>query len=163
MPTEQRERVWKYRPLKDYLEGSEKTTEVLSFEEIEDILGSLLPEAAHVYQAWWAPGTHTQQKAWTEPGWRVACPKDAIKSHEVTFHKKSILLREIFIYFNCPLPYNVHNKNKLEDAYEKMIKQYDPSKLKDMDMAQELIKLAEAKTKEINDMYERALAYFNAA
>ena len=153
----------KYDPLKEYLENSKNTTEVLTFQEIEGIIEDLLPEAAYVNVPWWANGNQTQQRAWREAGWKVASPTDAVESRKVTFHKKSILLREIFIYFNCPLPYNVHNKNKLEDAYEKMIKQYDPSKLKDMDMAQELIKLAEAKTKEINDMYERALAYFNAA
>jgi hypothetical protein len=48
-------------------------------------------------------------------------------------------------------------------ACEKMISQYDPSKVKDMDTAQELIEPAKPKTKEREEMYAKAPSYFNAA
>jgi hypothetical protein len=108
-------------------------------------------------------------QVWVNAGWQVKGGVNAIKTHKVIFSKKklllkkSILLHDIFVYFNCPFPHNAHNKKQLESVYEKMMSQYDPSKLKDMDMAQELIDLAEAKTREMKEMYEKALLFFKAA
>ena len=43
-----------YRALYEYLEKRYATTVVLTFAEIEDLLGSTLPERARVDLAWWA-------------------------------------------------------------------------------------------------------------
>ena len=43
-----------YRPLHKYLDDRFADTVVLTFSQIEDILGFTLPDAARVEQEWWA-------------------------------------------------------------------------------------------------------------
>ncbi len=43
-----------YRPLHKYLDERFANTVVLTFSEIEDLLGFTLPDSARVHQAWWA-------------------------------------------------------------------------------------------------------------
>ena len=62
---------------------------------------------------------------------------------------------EIFAYFNCTFP--PQNGKRLRESYLHMIKENHPDKV--ADMSKEFIELAEKKTKEINDMYDKALAY----
>jgi 5-methylcytosine-specific restriction protein A len=73
--------------------------------------------------------THEQQKSYTTP-------------------------QAVFAFFNCPFPCDV---DQLRKAYLEMIKQYHPDKVNGM--GTEIKEVAEKKTKEINDMYERALSY----
>jgi hypothetical protein len=153
----------KYDPLGDFLQSSENTTEILTFQEIEEILGSTLPKTANK-PAFWTNGVTAplvHQKAWIDAGWKVKNPTEASRTGKVTFYRPSpprISLRQILAYFDCP--YMPRDESRLKNAYEKMIQQYDPSKLKNLEMAQELIELAEKRTKEINDMYEKAESYF---
>jgi hypothetical protein len=44
----------KYQPLYEYLEHRYANTVVLTFAQIEDLLGFTLPDAARVDQEWWA-------------------------------------------------------------------------------------------------------------
>ena len=44
----------KYQPLYQYLENRYANTVVLTFAQIEDLLGFTLPDSARVHQAWWA-------------------------------------------------------------------------------------------------------------
>jgi hypothetical protein len=44
----------KYQPLYEYLDDRFANTVVLTFAEIEDLLGSTLPEEARRQQEWWA-------------------------------------------------------------------------------------------------------------
>jgi hypothetical protein len=60
-----------YRPLHKYLEERFAENLVLTFGEIEDLLGFPLPESARVEAGWWvtaeAGGARTpQSRAWTE-------------------------------------------------------------------------------------------------
>lgn len=63
----------KYDPLRDHL-GRQKTGELeLSFEEIERIIGCMLPNSAARPQ-WWAnikdpDTTHVQRNAWRDAGY----------------------------------------------------------------------------------------------
>jgi preprotein translocase subunit Sec63 len=84
---------------------------------------------------------HEQQKAHKQK-----------KSYEQ--QKSRTTPQEIFAFFGCPYPCN---ENQLKTAYLEMIKQYHPDKVNGM--GPEIKELAEKKTKEINDMYEKALSY----
>ena len=58
-----------YRPLHKYLRDRFADTVVLTFAQVEDLLGFPLPEAARVDQAWWATDPHhpsTQARVWTQ-------------------------------------------------------------------------------------------------
>lgn len=156
---------------------------VLSFEEIEDVLGFSLPASASKHSAWWANGGHTQASAWLDAGWLVESPTGAVHTHTVTFIKETTEKKyektyhknphneqneqtnskklhntpqEIFAYFNCTFP--PQDKHQLRESYLRMIKENHPDKV--AGMAKSFVELAERKTKEINDMYEKASAYF---
>jgi hypothetical protein len=60
-----------YRPLHKYLDERFANTVVLTFSEIEDLLGSALPAPARLQQEWWAnpDADHTpsaQSHTWTQ-------------------------------------------------------------------------------------------------
>jgi hypothetical protein len=159
--------LWKYRPLNKFFHNSKNNEEILTFKEIEEILGVTLP-AASKKPAFWSGinSSLPHHRAWIEAGWKVIHPTNACKTGRVTFQKllKHSLhgpplgtLSQLFDYFKCPYP--PYDRNQLIDAYEKMLKQYAPSKLKDMEMGQELIDLAEKKTKEIIEMYIKVESY----
>lgn len=67
----------KYGNLTVYLveAGAEKSPLQLSFDQIERIIGSKLPESARRYQAWWANQSgqgHSQAYSWACAGWRTS-------------------------------------------------------------------------------------------
>jgi hypothetical protein len=67
-----------YRGLHTYLNGRYADTVVLTFSEIEDLLGFALPEAARVRVEWWTDdtadgGDTPQSHAWTHAS-RTAKP-----------------------------------------------------------------------------------------
>lgn len=66
----------KYTPLEKHLRELPSTqSEVrLTFEEIETILGSKLPDSAYEDDRWWnhaTEGNHRNTRAWTNAGWQV--------------------------------------------------------------------------------------------
>jgi len=63
----------KYYPLKDYLNNSEKNIEILTYQELENILGFKLPVSAYKYRSWWGntKTSNSQAKSWMEAGWKV--------------------------------------------------------------------------------------------
>jgi hypothetical protein len=71
----------------DYLEERYAQTVVLTFEQIEDLLGSDLPEPARRDDGWWhepEPGTTSGSRAWTLAG-RTAKPN--LQAQTVTFER----------------------------------------------------------------------------
>ena len=73
----------------DYLEDRYAQTVVLTFEQIEDLLGSGLPEPARRDDAWWLesePTTTSGTRAWTLAG-RTARPN--LRAQTVTFERIS--------------------------------------------------------------------------
>jgi hypothetical protein len=75
----------KYGPLRIYLQNSNNVTEILTFQQVEKILGFLLPESASIHRAWWANDlTHTHSKEWLNAGWKVESVSVGFK---VTFSK----------------------------------------------------------------------------
>jgi curved DNA-binding protein CbpA len=155
----------KYEPLKYFLQNSNKATVVLTFQEIEGILGFPLCHSAFNHSAWWANDAthHVHARAWLEAGWMVESPTEAVRKHIVTFSKTTYerekpceyrqsfnTLQDICAYFSCPYPCD---EKQLKTAYWKMIGKYHPDKVNGM--GPEIIEQAEAKTKEINIMYEK--------
>jgi hypothetical protein len=64
----------KYDPLREYLAARTEPFLMLSFSEIERILGEELPASARRHQAWWAnetDGNHAEARAWLDAGYRT--------------------------------------------------------------------------------------------
>jgi len=66
----------KYYSLYKFLKNSSKVSEVLTFQELENILGFPLPHSAFSYVEWWgneiSPNTrHKHCKEWLSAGWKV--------------------------------------------------------------------------------------------
>ena len=85
----------KYHKLEEYFRKSKKQTEVLTYKEIEKILGFRLPESAYTYRAWWANGGHAQANSWLNAGWEVEEVKLGIS---ITF--KYMYVNHTYMYRN---------------------------------------------------------------
>ena len=65
----------KYQALQAHLNRRNGRAELLSFEDIEDIIGKQLPMSATKHRAFWAndqEGYHSHAQAWMGAGYRVA-------------------------------------------------------------------------------------------
>lgn len=63
-----------YQPLGDHLLTADGVRIVLSFAEIERILGRTLPASARKHRAWWSnelSGSHSHARAWMDSGWHI--------------------------------------------------------------------------------------------
>jgi hypothetical protein len=80
----------KYSPLGTYLLESKSDLIELSFAEIEEILGFLLPGTARRHSAWWAnekgvESRHVQAASWISAGFTVK--KISLKDRSVLFER----------------------------------------------------------------------------
>lgn len=79
----------KYAPLKSFLEimvRNGETQITFSFADIEELIGSSLPDSARIHKAWWASDvTHTQSKAWLAAGYKAKFDE---KNEKVIFTKQ---------------------------------------------------------------------------
>ena len=78
-----------YRGLYQYLENRYANTVVLTFAQIEDLLGFTLPDSARVDQAWWANNSpndtpRPQSRSWTLAS-RTATPN--LQARTVLFER----------------------------------------------------------------------------
>lgn len=78
-----------YRPLHKYLDGRFADTVVLTFGQIEDLLGFALPDEARLENGWWAnegAGTSpsSQSTSWTQAS-RAATPN--LRARNVRFER----------------------------------------------------------------------------
>lgn len=65
----------KYFPLFQFLQQQSEKIVKLSYADMENIIGSKLPQSAYKHQAWWGntrSGTYIQSAAWLEAGFRVS-------------------------------------------------------------------------------------------
>ncbi len=62
----------KYEPLGSFLRRQTTDEVLVSFEQIERIIGDKLPASAHEHRAWWSnnPNNSVMTKAWIEAGFR---------------------------------------------------------------------------------------------
>jgi hypothetical protein len=75
----------RYDPLKAHLEVVPGPVVVMTYDEIEKLLGRKLPNTAYgdSWRQWWAnTETHSQALAWLRAGWRVTRPDLANKRVE---------------------------------------------------------------------------------
>jgi hypothetical protein len=68
--TDQTVKAGRYQLLYQYLEGRYANTVVLTFHQIEDLLGFALPDSARLNQTWWADDdqdghSDAQSRSWT--------------------------------------------------------------------------------------------------
>jgi hypothetical protein len=85
----------KYDPLKTHLASISAPMVVMTYEEIETLLGHTLPKTAYgtSWRQWWAnTETHSQALAWLRAGWRVTRPDLANKRVEFRRTEKLSLL-----------------------------------------------------------------------
>jgi hypothetical protein len=65
----------KYDPLREHLARSGAAQVVMTFREIEQVIGSPLPRSARDYRAWWSnertTTSHVQKVAWQSAGYGV--------------------------------------------------------------------------------------------
>ena len=65
----------KYDPLREHLERRSAARVSMTFQEIEQVLGSPLPRSARDHAAWWSnersPTAHVQKLAWQAAGYDV--------------------------------------------------------------------------------------------
>jgi len=81
-----------YLPLHKYLDGRYADTVVLTFSEIEDLIGITLPDLARTDKTWWANGDEggtasAQSQSWTRAN-RTAKPNMSAKI--VVFDRTSV-------------------------------------------------------------------------
>ena len=64
----------KYEPLRGFLRAQSRARIVMSFAEVERVLGFRLPASARDHQAWWAneSSSHVQARAWMNAGYETA-------------------------------------------------------------------------------------------
>ena len=79
----------KYKSLYQYLENRYANTVVLTFAQIEDLLGFMLPDSARVHQEWWAKADpndtrHLHSRSWTLAS-RTATPN--LRAQTVVFER----------------------------------------------------------------------------
>lgn len=78
----------KYFPLFQFLQQQSEKKVKITYVEMEEIIGSKLPQSAYKYQAWWGntrSGTYIQSAAWLEASFRVAYIEfgDYVEFHQV--------------------------------------------------------------------------------
>src|SRR5215210_812231 len=77
--------AYRYEPLNTYLLSISEPVVVITYDEIEKLLGRKLPNTAYgaSWRQWWAnTETHSQALAWLRAGWRVTRPDLANKRVE---------------------------------------------------------------------------------
>ena len=83
----------KYQPLADHLAAQPATVDavMLSFSEIEALLGAPLPASAGASGWWTSRLGRTQARAWHGAGWRVTSVRRGQKSWAVTFVRADLV------------------------------------------------------------------------
>ena len=80
----------KYEPLNSYLNSIKMKSILMTFTEIEIVLGFNLPASASKYPAWWdGASQHTQAYAWTTAGFKA---KPNLQEKKVEFVRYSSLI-----------------------------------------------------------------------
>lgn len=63
---------YKYEALMRYFQTLEVNNVVLTYDDIENIIGFKLSKSAYEYNAYWRESkTHTVTRSWIENGWKI--------------------------------------------------------------------------------------------
>ena len=74
----------KYAPLEEFLATQEESTVLLTYGQMEELLGFSLPNSAYKHRAWWSNGKKGGSKFWLRVGWLV---DTVLLNEKVTFRK----------------------------------------------------------------------------
>lgn len=74
-----------YALLYDYLQKTDLNKITMTFFELEQVLGFILPRSACTYSAWWANGGHSHAHAWLDAGYKVE--RIDLRTKTVSFYK----------------------------------------------------------------------------
>jgi len=77
----------KYASLLQFLQRQTAQRVVMTYAEIEGILGFKLPNSAYNYTMWWNPKGHPHCQAWLQAGFNVADVAESIRTKIVTFER----------------------------------------------------------------------------
>lgn len=83
-------RCGKYELLLHFFKEQTSQYVVLTFDELEEILGFKLPKSAYVYSEWWSPNGHHHCQAWLQSGYDVINIKEGICNKKITFYRKKL-------------------------------------------------------------------------
>lgn len=123
----------RYLQLADFLRRQKGESVVLSFGEVERILGSPLPASARKLRTWWTnDATHSQAKyGWLHAGWmvdgvdfeagvvrfrRLGEPTRPMEAHGLAF--EALAAEALSRRFGVKLYRDVHMKTRLKDGLE---------------------------------------------
>lgn len=77
----------KYSPLLQFLQRQTAKQIILTYTEVESILGFKLPNSAYTYTMWWNPKGHPHCQAWLQAGYNVADVSETLRSQTITFNR----------------------------------------------------------------------------
>ncbi|WP_066066183.1 DUF7662 domain-containing protein [Neobacillus soli] len=78
----------KYEPLYQFLKSKDSNRLVMTYKEVEDVLGFTLPPSASKYLAWWdSASQHTQAYSWTKAGFKA---NPNLKDKKIEFVKYEV-------------------------------------------------------------------------
>ncbi|MBN1274249.1 MAG: GIY-YIG nuclease family protein [Candidatus Aminicenantes bacterium] len=61
----------KYSKLEEYLKNIKESRITLTYKELENICGFVLPKSAYNHEVWWSNGGHSHANSWLRAGWIV--------------------------------------------------------------------------------------------
>lgn len=82
-----RQSCGKYESLLQFLKSQTTRQIVMTYAEMEAILGFKLPNSAYNYTMWWNPNGHPHCQAWLQAGFNVTNVAEAIRTKIVTFER----------------------------------------------------------------------------
>ena len=77
----------KYAPLLQFLQRQTAEQIILTYAEVESILGFKLPKSAYTYTMWWNPKGHPHCQAWLQAGYDVADVGETLRTQIITFDR----------------------------------------------------------------------------
>lgn len=86
----------KYAPLHEYLANRFADSVVLTFSQIEDLLGSALPDTARAHQEWWTSIDSDGDKSSCSDAWILAgrTAKPNLLARTVAFERRAESIRD---------------------------------------------------------------------
>lgn len=77
----------KYAPLQAYLEKSQNRIVPMTFREIEEVVGFVLPPSSRAHRAWWSnnPSNNVMTRAWLDAGFETT--NVDIAAEKLVFHR----------------------------------------------------------------------------
>ena len=77
----------KYTPLLQFLQRQTAKQIILTYAEVESILGFKLPKSAYTYTMWWNPKGHPHCQAWLRAGYNIADVGEMLRTQIITFNR----------------------------------------------------------------------------